>query len=360
MKTLFAAVVLPLIILFSGCAAGLPPQSINENPLLRLAEVDETGVFTASRDGRNIAFARDGLNLHNLESDVSRKLSRLKPAALAWNPSDLFLAAAFPVADYETRLILYSAQGEALHETVLPVAFSQMIWSVRGDLLLTGFALKTFSFGADLLQMLYRVDGNEVVETVLSNTTLKLTTVKRLAPIMTDILPVTFSPSGDELVYVHLHDPPQFSPYLQLLYKNWQVGGRRLLQKLPLQTLQVTWDNSEQSVVVRSSKGLHRLDLWPTPEDSVGQPVVEHYRFVDGRLYDGEQLLANWGEAAHLQILPDGRFLLAAKQALYRGDGLRAGLLDGYSERAWTLRRWRFEGLITADEYLKLLREESP
>jgi hypothetical protein len=47
------------------------------------------------------------------------------------------------------------------------------------------------------------------------------------------------------------------------------------------------------------------------------------------------------------------------KNVLWRGAGLRSEPQQIYSEKEWTLRRWRFEGLITADEYQKLLREEN-
>ena len=85
-----------------------------------------------------------------------------------------------------------------------------------------------------------------------------------------------------------------------------------------------------------------------------------NYRFVDGRLSAGQELLADWGAKARLQILPDGRFLLAVRNRLYRGNGLQAESHEDYSERRWLLRRWRFEGLITPAEYQQLLRKEKP
>ncbi len=359
MKTLFTALVLPLTVLLFGCAAGSPPQAINENSLIRVAATDKTGMFSANQEGHKIAVVRGGLHLYDFESGSSKKISSDQPVALAWSADGLVLAAVFPVADYETRLARYSAQGELLHEALLPVAFNQMDWSARGDLLVMGYVLKLFSFGADLQQILYNMTDEDVVATVLSDTTLRLSTVKKLAKIMRDVLPVAFSPAGDELVYLHLHEPPQFSPYLKLIYKNWQVANGRSLQEMPLQRVQVVWEKPAQSVAVRTADGVLKLDLWPTVEDVISQSTTNHYRFVSGLLYDGDELLADWGEGAQLQILPDGRFLMAANNVLWRGDGLRSEPQESYSERAWTLRRWRFEGLITADEYQKLLKEEN-
>ena len=360
MKKRFSLAAITSLVLLCGCVVGSPPQSINNNPLVEIAVIDDVGLFAADRDGQKVAVAKNGLLLLDLDSSSKHKLSPDQPIALSWNPDGSVLAAAFSIADYETRLKLYSAQGELLHETVLPAALSQMVWSVRGDLLVTGFALKAFSFGASLQQFLYRVNGADVVTTVLSDTTLRLTTMQRFLPVMPGILPMAFSPSGDELVYVQLHEPPQFQPYMQLLYQNWQVGEGRSLQKMPLQTLQLTWGKSEQSVMVNSANGVHKLDLWPTAEGSLNQSVAGRYSFTNGHLYDGEELVADWGESAQLQILSAGRFLLSVKNVLYLGDGLQVEENESHREKSWILRRWRFEGLITPDEYLDLLREENP
>jgi len=184
--------------------------------------------------------------------------------------------------------------------------------------------------------------------------------MQRLLPVITDILPVAFSPSGDELVYVQLHEPPQFQPYLRLVYQNWQVGEGRSLQEMPLQTLQLTWGKSEQSVMVNSANDAHKLDLWSTAENPLYQPAAGHYSFTNGHLYDGEELVADWGESAQFQPLSAGRFLLSVNKVLYLGDGLQVEENETHSEKAWILRRWRFEGLITPNEYLDLLREEKP
>ena len=69
MKTLFTALVLPLTVLLFGCAAGSPPQAINENSLIRVAATDKTGMFSANQEGHKIAVVRGGLFL----ADPDRK-----------------------------------------------------------------------------------------------------------------------------------------------------------------------------------------------------------------------------------------------------------------------------------------------
>ena len=341
-----------------GCIVGPPPQSASENPLTKVAVIDSSGLFSANRGGHKLAFARDGLLLLDLAFNSEQKLSSEQPVALAWSIDGSTLATAFSTSDYETLLALYSEKGQLLHETLLPAALTQMVWSVRGDLLVTGFALKIYSFGGNLRQLLYRADTDPVVETVLSDTTLKPATVKRFSAMMQSFQPVEFSPDGDELVYVQLHDPPEFPPYIQLLYRNWQVADGRSLQKRSLQALQFEWDSTGDSLKVVSDAGVSKYDLWPIEGTVSELSLSGDYHFEGGRLYDDGKLLADWGAGAQLQVLAGGRYLLAIENALYLGEGLRAALPVGYREKNWTLRRWRFEGLITPVEYQRLLQED--
>jgi hypothetical protein len=355
MKPTFSTVIITALVFLFGCVSGSPPQGINEIPLTRITEIDSAGLFASGLNGRKLAVSRRGLQLLDLESDSKRKLSSETPVALAWSLDNSSLAAAFPVADYETILAIYSDQGKLLHETLLPVALSQMVWSVRGDLLVTGFALKIYSFGGNLRQVLYHIDAEQVVEKVLADTSLKPATAKKLAPIMQSVQPVVFSPYGDELVFVKLHDPPALSPYQQLQYMNWESGAERSLGKISLQPVEFFWRGSESSVDVMAQAENFSLPLWPSAEESAEQPRVPFYQFAKGRLYYGEKLVADWGDEARLQILVDGRYFLAQKGRLYFGDGLQSASRVVYNEKAWTLRRWRFEDLITSDEYLNLL-----
>jgi len=341
----------------AACATGTPPGSIPDHPLRPLADIDDSGLFSASQYGTKVAFTNDGLYLLDPDSGDKKKLSSAKPIALAWSPDGLSLAAAFERADFETELLVYSAGGVVMNEAIIPVALSQLYWSSRGDLLAVGFVLKVYSFGGNLRQLLYRIDDDTLEETLLTDSTFRPSLAKQLKPLLQSMLPVSFSPQGDELVFLYLLDPPLFSPYFQLLYQNWQVDKPRELHKTPLQTMSFNWDPSGNTVNVQSEEGLQTLNLWPSEGKAVAPSKAETYRFIDGRFYHGQELLADWGEKSQIQILEDGKFLLSVNRSLYLGDGLKSHSASTYNETEWNLRRWRYEELVTPSEYQKLLEE---
>ena len=343
----------------AACATGTPPGSIPDHPLRPLADIDDSGLFSANQNGTKVAFTNDGLYLLDPDSGDEKKLSSAKPVALAWSPDGLSLAAAFERADFETELLVYSAGGMVMNEAVIPVALSQLYWSSRGDLLGVGFVLKVYSFGGNLRQLLYRIDDDNLEETLLTDSTFRPSLAKQLKPILKSMLPVSFSPQGDELVFLYLLDPPLFSPYFQLLYQNWQVDKPREIHKTPLQPMSFNWEPSGNTVNVLSEEGLQTLNLWPSEGEAVVPSIAEAYKFIDGRLHYGSELLFDWGKSSQIQILEDGKFLLSVNRSLYLGDGLQNRAHPVYNEKDWNLRRWRYEGLINQKEYLELLKENN-
>jgi hypothetical protein len=341
----------------AACATGTPPGSIPDHPLSPLADIDDSGLFAANQSGTKVAFSNDGLYLLDADSGDKKEFSSATPVALAWNPDGLSLAAAFERDDFKTELLVYSADGVVVNEAVIPVALSQLHWSSRGDLLAVGFALKTYSFGGNLRQLLYRIDDDTLVETLLTDSTLRPSVAKQVKPLLHSLLPVSFSPQGDELVLLRLHDPPEFSAYFQLLYQNWQVDNPRELHKTSLQTMSFNWGPSGNTVNVLTEEGLQTLNLWPSEGDAVVPSTAEAYKFIDGRLYHGPELLSDWGKDSQIQILEGGKFLLFVNRSLYLGDGLKSHSAPTYNETEWNLRRWRYEELITPAEYRKLLEE---
>jgi hypothetical protein len=217
--------------------------------------------------------------------------------------------------------------------------------------------LKVYSFGGNLRQLLYRIDDDALVETLLTDSTLRPSLAKQVKPLLHNLLPVSFSPQGDELVFLRLHDPPEFLPYFRLLYQNWQADKPRELYKTHLQAMSFNWEPSGNTVNVLSEEGLQNLNLWPSDGKIVVPSAAETYRFIDGRLYHGLELLFEWGEKSQIQILADGKFLLSVNSYLYLGGGLKSHSASTYNETEWNLRRWRYEELVTPSEYQKLLEE---
>lgn len=343
--------------LATSCVKAPLPAPITGHPLLPLADIDNSGLFAANPDGTKIAIARDGLSLFDVNSKTAHDLSLKKPVALAWSPDGLLLAVAFEGADYETELLLYSADGRILKETSLPVVLSQLVWSRRGDLLAAGFALKIYTFGGNLRQLLYTVDLDSVEEILLSDSTLRPALARQVKPLLHNLLPVAFSPQGDELVFLRLHDPPEFSAYFQMLYRNWQVDSARELDKFPLQAMALDWNLNGDSIRIQSETGQQTLKLWPAEVQAMGSSSAEEYRFHNGQLYRGSQLVVDWGDDAQIQWFADGTFLLAVNRQLYRGSGLLKNSAITYNETDWNLRRWRYEELVTPEEYKKLRQE---
>ena len=356
MKRLLSSTLI-ILTFAAACATGTPPGSIPDHPLRPLADIDDSGLFSANQNGTKVTFTNDSLYLLDPDSGDKKKLSSAKPIALAWSPDGLSLAAAFERADFETELLVYSTGGMVMNEAVIPVALSQLYWSSRGDLLAVGFVLKVYSFGGNLRQLLYRIDDDTLVETLLTDSTLRPPLAEQVKPLLHNLLPVSFSPQGDELVFLRLHDPPEFSPYFQLLYQNWQFEKPRELLKTPLQAMSLNWEPSGNIVNVLSEEGLQTLNLWPSEGKAVVPLTAENYRFIDGRLYRGLELLADWGKKSQIQRLADGKFLLSVNRALYLGGGLKSHSAPTYNEAGWNLRRWRYEELITPSEYQKLLEE---
>lgn len=354
-RLLFSTLV--ILTFLAACATGTPPISISDQPMRPLADLDDSGLFSANQNGTKVAFTNDGLYLLDQASGDKKKLSSAKPIALTWSPDELSLAAAFERADYETELLLYSSDGTVLNEFVIPVALSQLHWSSRGDLLAVGFVLKVYSFGGNLRQLLYRIDDDTLVEKILTDSTLRPSLAKQVEPLLHSLLPVAFSHQGDELIFLQLHDPPEFPPYFRLLYQNWQVVEPRVLYKAPLHAMTFNWEPSDNTVNVQSKGGLQTVNLWPFEGEAVVPATADPYKFINGRLSHGSDLLADWGEKSQIQILADGKFLLSVNSSLYLGDGLKSRSNPTYNEAEWNLRRWRYEELMTPAEYQKLLEE---
>ena len=332
--------VLTLAALAAACAPPPLPHGLNESPLQLVTELDRDGVFAASADGQQLAFGRQGLRLLDRASGVTLRLADAAPVALGWRRDGTRLAVGFVDGQGQGRLAVFDRSGALLSEQQLPGRPLNVTWSSRHDLLVIGYRLQVYSFGANLSQWLVRVDDQGSDTVSLGDVTLRPATAARLAPALPALLQATFSADGDELVYLRLHDPPEFPAYLRLLYRNWQTTGERKLLDLPLQPAVLAWEPSGEAIVVHpDSPTAQRIELWPRPGDASATTTAP----PPG---------ADAGEGGlRLQRLDDGRYLLATADRLYSGAGLPERPRRGHDDKLWQLRKWRFEGLITADEF---------
>lgn len=346
-----------VVLCLSACAVKIP-HSANEIPLTFVSPLDENAGFAATPGGEVLAFSHRGLKLLEVSSGTEKKISTVRPDFLAWSADGRRLAVATIEDDVSSRVALYSQEGVLQAEMEVPAVMTGLKWTAQGDLLATGYLLKVYSFGSNLKHTLYRFAGPQVSEIILSDTTLKPSTSKALAPVMGYALPVHFSRFGDELVYVRLHDPPEFPPYMALVFKNWRVGDDKELQRLSVQKLQIMEGDDEDAISILSREGRSIVRLWPKLESWRYEDRA--YRFVDGSLTQGDVELANWGQGSHAQLLNDGTYLLGVNNSLYLGAGLQPSNVVSYNEKKWLLRRWRHEGLISNEEYHQSLKGLNP
>lgn len=344
-----------LLVLLCGCAPSPHVSSIDGSPLEKISAIEASHLYAVDPAGERVVFSYRGLSLLKLGSDEKQVISLETPTAVAWSRDGRQFSAVFPLPEGQTLLSVYSPAGFTLYETILPVIAGNMAWTVNGEILVSGYSLKVYSFGANLSQSLAVIKNEKVRFIQLTDTTLNPATTKALQPVLQDVLPVLFSPLGDELIYVRLHDPPEFSPYLNVLYKNWQADGARKLLELPLQVVEVGWAGPDL-VEVAASGGPHRIDLWPSSVAS--EKDNQGYRFNAGRLSRGETLLADWGPDAIFEQITGGRFLLASGKSLYLGAGLAPEFPAEHGQNEWRLRRWRYQGLISSEEFQALLLED--
>jgi hypothetical protein len=331
---------LALAALTAACVSPPAPRSLNETPLQLVAELDRDGRFAASPDGQQLAFGRQGLQLLDRASGTTRRLADAAPVALSWRRDGTQLAAGFAEADGEGRLAVFDRSGALLSEQPLPGRPVNVSWSSRHDLLVVGYRLQVYSFGANLSQWLVRVDDQGSDPVSLGDVTLRPTTAARLAPALPALLQAAFSADGDELVYLRLHDPPEFPAYLRLLYRNWQATGERKLLDLSLQPAVLAWEPSGEAIVLHpDSPTAQRIELWPQPGDVSATKAAPPPGAAAGE------------GGLRLQRLDDGRYLLATEGRLYSGAGLPERARSGHDDTLWQLRKWRFEGLITPAEF---------
>lgn len=331
--------VLVLAALAAACAPAPLPPGLNQSPLQLVTELDPDGAFAASADGQQLAFGRQGLRLLDRASGVTSRLADAAPVVLGWRRDGSRLAVGFVDAQDRGRLAVFDRSGTLLSEQQLPGRPLNVAWSSRHDLLVVGYRLQVYSFGANLSQWLVRVGDQDTATIPLGDVTLKPATARQLAPALPALLQATFSADGDELVYLRLHDPPEFPAYLRLLYRNWQASGERKLLDLPLQPAVLAWEPSGEAIVVHpDSPTAQRIELWPRPGDA-SAPKAAPPRGAAG------------AAGLRLQRLDDGRYLLATKDRLYSGAGLPERPPGGHDDKLWKLRKWRFEGLISADEF---------
>lgn len=297
----------------------------------RLGDHLATAPFAVSPDSRMVALCSDGLYLLDSAAGESHRLSITVPAMLSWSPGGGALAVA-TAGSMETLLSIYSRTGDLLAESRVKAQLTGLSWLNDRDVAAVGLVMRAFTFGTSAATVLYRWDGSgEPVAITIRETTLRPDTARMVAGDLPLVAAATFSPSGDELLYVHLHDPPMFSPQYKVMLRNMTSNAEREVstaslgatpplfaadgEKVPFGEFSFRWFDTGRKTLLRS--------LPVSGKVSVVSPGGG-YQLVGSVLYhNGSRLFALNGEITGRFTADGGTLFLAADGSLYRVDGLQ-------------------------------------
>lgn len=340
-----------------------PPAGITIKPVV--SQVLPLSPVAVSPDGSSLALVRrEGLFLTPLSGGEQKKFSSELPVALAFNPAGTELAAAFIAEDLSRLQRFDTSSGEILGEMFFPGRCEALL-SREGEWLVFVSIIETFKFGGNLRNLLWRWDGvNAPEESLLNDTTLDRSTLADSNALFSTLHP-QLSPYGDEILFLRLHDPPAFDPYIDIVIRHLETGSVRLVAKLPQMTgAAVYLDVGELVVYGDGIKLVKIVDPWS--EKEIGQlvrpglhlatPPAGDLLWVDESLLhrDGQLLLGVSKGTEPVTFLADGRLLLREKGRLWLLAGLPAVPSAQPVQDAGQLqllRKWRAEGLINVQEY---------
>jgi hypothetical protein len=306
-----------------------PPAGITVEPCGRVAA---DAPFAPDPTGTRVAMARGGLALFDVATGRVAQLADDTPQALAWASDGHRLAAVFG-GTQESRVRIYDAAGTTLGASTIPGTACTLIWHGDDELLIAALELKSYSFGTNFKQLLYRWDGTAPpVMCELYNSTLRAKVNKALGPILPRLFTVALSPYGDAIVYARLQDPPAFSPRLRFILRNLASGGEHEVAVATVDSGGAVFAGSDDTIWYGDgATETVRWDPWqerklaslPHPGSSLAASPGGGALFVDGRLYRNGQLLLTFPADAAGAFTADGtRLFVRHKDRLWRSDGL--------------------------------------
>lgn len=367
-----------LVLLSLACAGCLSLQPVASSlpPGLTMIPVAEQllpqSPVAVSSDGSQLALVRrEGLLLRPLTGNSEQKLSADLPVALAFNPDGSELAAAFVTADGSRLRRFATSNGEVLAEISFPGRCEALL-SREGEWLAFVTILESFRFGGNLRSRLLRWDGVQTpVESSLNDATLDRSTLADKNVLLTTLRP-QLSPHGDEILFLRLHDPPAFDPYLAVVLYHLETGSAHLVTKLPNLIGAATYLDGGELVAYGDGINLVKIvDPWREKEDQrlarsgheLAASPAGDMLWVDETLLqrDGQVLLNFAPRTQPVRFLPGGRLLLRDPERLWLLSGLPAMSSEPPvhdTEEVRLLRKWRADGLINVREYSERVGNE--
>jgi hypothetical protein len=362
-----ASVLLLLSLICAGCLA-TPPVETSLPPGLTVAPVTAQllpqSPVAVSSDGNLLALVhREGLFLRPLADGIEKQLSTDLPLALAFNPNGTELVAAFVAVDGSRLRRFATSTGEVLAEISFPGRCEALLSRER-EWLAFVTTLESFRFGGNLRSRLLRWDGVQVpVESALNDTTLDRSTLAVAGGLLATLRP-QLSPHGDEILFLRLHDPPAFDPYIEVVLHHIEAGSDRLVAKLPQLSGAATYLDGGELVAYGNGEMVKIVDPWREKESQrlarpghlLTAPPSGEMLWVDETLLhrDGQVLLSVAPQTQPVSFLGSGRLLLRNNERLWllRGLPVAASAPQEHdTESLQLLRKWRAAGLIDVREY---------
>lgn len=363
-----ASALVLLSLVCSGCLAPLPVEAPLPPGLIMTPVAEKLlplSPVAVSSDGELLALVHpEGLFLRLLDGSVEQNLSDDLPLALAFNPNGTELAAAFIAAD-GSRLRRYAtSSGELLAEIAFPGRCEALL-SREGEWLAFVTTRESFRFGGNMRSRLLRWDGVQApVESSLNDATLDRSTLADKNALLTTLRP-QLSPHDDEILFLRLHDPPAFDPYIEVVLRHLETGSDRLIAKLPQLRGAATYLDGGELIAYGDGVNLVRIvDPWREKESQrlarpgyrLAAPSSGELLWVDATLLrrDGQVLLKLAPQTQPVSFLAGGRLLLRDRERLWLLSGLPAAPAEPPVhdiEQLRLLRKWRAAGLIDASEY---------
>ena len=357
----------------TGCAATLPTSPLPDGFAVKtFTKVDTGEPFAVNRAGVFAAVVEGNLQIIEPSGAPGRSIAPAPATELRFSPDGTRLAAVFATSN-QSLLRIFDLQGKSLSEALLSGRVTSIAWRSDKELLATSLTIKKFSFGSELVSVLYRWDTVAPPLAIpLSDVTVRPNVAKLPEKELLRTLSMALSPYGDEIAYSALKDPPLFSSYLRIAVRHLDTGAEREVAETSIGSGGPVYMPDGESVLAGDAQALtHQLSLaegkeinaWPTAGDRITLSPSGSYLLLDGSLYQGGREIASFPKESIGVFLTGGSGLaLSARGFLFLVSGFQdpkpAGL-SGDLVRTLELRRLHMLHLITDQEFKARLKKVS-
>lgn len=368
---LFSATLLLFPLLLAACQTlplnGKLPDNLAAT---KIASVDQDSPFAVAPDGIVVALVDGGLQLFHIPTRQQVPLSASTPRKLAWSPFGNSLAALFREGE-KSRVITYDQYGTAIAEAVIAAPLTDIGWLSENELALGGQLIKSYKFGSNFQNVLYRWKPGRDTPVVnnLRNSTLQPATVNKWHALLARGPLMDFSSQTPLVSYLQPVEPPLFTPYYKVIVRDLASGRELEVATVSLSSAgarlsadgeKILFGDGKGSTVLRNPWSEEVLGNVSSPGLSPALSADAGSWFADGALFRNGALLTQLAPAAAAQFTPDGsRLVLQTGGDLYLLTGLKAAdgalFVPALNEKIQKLRSLRAEGLISPKDYQQAL-----